>query len=262
VIKRLTAGVGALFVSAAVLFAGGAAGATAPRAQLRDFACQSALDPGNRSVSVTAVMRPVPGTKHMSVRFDLLTAQPGAAPAAIHSGDLGKWIKPANPTVGQLPGDVWNVQKQVVPLAAPATYRFRVSFRWLGARDRILEQSEQLSRRCDQRELRPDLLVQSITVTALPNQPQQNLYTAVIANQGNSAAGPFSVLFAPGDGSATTTDTVALLRAHSARSLEFVGPRCTTGTAPTITADSALQIHDLNRANNALTATCPAAAGG
>jgi hypothetical protein len=244
--KRLTAAVGALLVGAASLFAGGAAGAMTPRAQLRDFACQSALDPGNRSVSVTAVMRPVPGTKHMSVRFDLLSAQPGAAPTAIHSGDLGRWIKPPNPTLGQLAGDVWNVQKQVVPLA----------------RNRILDQSQQLSRRCDQRELRPDLLVQSITVTPLPNQPHNDLYTAVIANQGNSAAGPFAVLFAPGDGSATTTDTIALLRAHSTQSLAFVGPLCATATAPTITADSALQIHDLNRANNALTATCPAPPGG
>lgn len=259
--KRLTAAVGALLVGAASLLAGGAAGAMTPRAQLRDFACQAALDPGNRSVSVTAVMRPVPGTMHMFVRFDLLSAQPGAEPTTIRSGDLGKWIKPPDPTLGQLPGDVWSVRKPVVPLAAPATYRFRVSFRWLGARNRLLDQSQQLSRRCDQRELRPDLLVQSITVTALPNQ-HNDLYTAVIANQGNSAAGPFSVLFAPGDGSATTTDTVALLRAHSSQSLAFVGPLCATATAPTITVDSALQVHDLNRANNALTATCPAPPGG
>ncbi len=258
--KRLTAG--ALLVSAAMLFAGGAKGATAPRAQLRDFDCQTALDPGNRSVSVTAVMRPVPGTEHMSVRFDLLSAQPGAAPTAIHSGDLGKWIKPSNPTLGQLPGDVWNLQKEVVPLADPGTYRFRVSFRWLGAQHRILEQSEQLSRGCDQRELRPDLLVQSITVTALPNQPGSDLYTAVIENHGNSAAGPFSVLFVPGDGSASTTSTVTLLPPHEAQALSFVGPLCTSATAPTVTADSALQIHDLDRANNALTASCPATAGG
>ncbi len=260
--KRLTAGMGALLVGALILFAGGAAGATAPRAQLRDFACHSALDPGNRSVTVTAVMRPVADTKHMSVRFDLLSSRPGAAPTAIHSGDLGKWIKPPNQTLGQLPGDVWSVQKQVVPLTAPASYRFRVSFRWLGSRQRILDQSEQLSRRCDQRELRPDLQVQSIVVTALSDQPHNDLYTAVIANAGNSDAGPFAVLFSPRDGSGTTTDTVALLHAHSTHSLQFVGPLCTTATAPTITADSALQVHDLNRANNALTATCPAAAGG
>jgi hypothetical protein len=263
VIKRLTAGVGALLAGVAMLFAvGGAGAATAPRAQLRAFACQTALDPGDRSVSVTAVMRPVPGTRHMTVRFDLFSSQAGAGPTAIDVGDLGTWIKPSNPTLGQLPGDVWNLQKQVVPLAAPATYRFRVSFRWLGAHNRTLQTAERFSPRCHQRELRPDLVVQSIAVTPLPNQPHKELYTAVIANQGNSAAGPFLVLFAPGDGSATATRTVALLRPHSASSVDFVGPLCTAATAPTITADSALQVHDLDRANNVLTATCPAGAGG
>lgn len=261
--KRLTAGVGALLMGATVLFATtAAAGAAPPRAQLRAFACQNALDPGNRSVSVTSVMRPIPGTTHMSVRFELFSAQAGGAPTPIHSGDLGTWIKPSNATLGQLPGDVWNLQKQVVPLAAPATYRFRVSFRWLGAHNAILGTAGLRSPRCRERELRPDLLVQSISVTALPNQPNSDLYTAIIGNQGNSAAGPFLVLFAPGDGSATTTSTVNLLGAHSTTALDFVGPLCTSASAPTITADSALSVHDLNRANNALTATCPAAAGG
>jgi hypothetical protein len=261
--KRLTAGVGALLVGAAGLFATtGAVGATLPRAQLRAFACQNALDPGNRSVSVTSVMRPVPGTTHMSVRFDLFSTQAGGAPTAIHAGDLGTWIKPANPTLGQLPGDVWNLQKQVVPLAAPATYRFRVSFHWLGAHNRILATAQHQSPRCRQRELRPDLLVQTISVSPQPNQPNSDLYTAVIANQGNGDAGPFLVLFAPGDGSATTTKTIDLLPGHSTTSLSFVGPLCTSASAPTITADSALSVHDLNRDNNALTATCPATAGG
>ena len=261
--RRLTAGVGALLAGVAVLFAATGAGAAAPpRAQLRAFACQNALDPGGRSVSVTAVMRPVTGTRRMTVRFDLFSSVSGAAPVAIHFGDLGTWIKPDNPTLGQLPGDVWNLQKQVVPLAAPASYRFRVDFRWIGAHDRILDSAELITPRCRERELRPDLSVQSIAVTALPDHPSQDLYTAVIANQGNSAAGPFSVLFSPGDGSATTTRPIAFLRAHDSRAVNFIGPACTTATAPTVTADSALQIHDLNRANNALTATCPASANG
>ena len=104
--------------------------------------------------------------------------------------------------------------------------------------------------------------MQSITVTAIPGRPHHDLYTALIANTGNSAAGPFSVLFAPADGSPASTRQVATLGAHRHRTISFVGPLCTTATAPTITADSALQIHDLNRANNALTATCPAPSSG
>jgi len=230
-----------------------------PRAQLRGFACQPALDPPDRSVSVTAVMRPLPGTKHMSVKVDLLiSGTASSAEKVVRAGDLGVWIKPENPTLGQLPGDVWNLHKQVVELAAPAAYRFRVVFRWTGAHGRVLGSAVRYSLSCRQRELRPDLLVRSIAVTAIPSRPDRALYSAVIANAGNTAAGPFAVLFAPADGSAPKTHTVALLRAHSSHTENFVGPLCTAASDPTITVDSASQVDDLNRANNALTATCPA----
>ena len=35
------------------------------------------------------------------------------------------------------------------------------------------------------------MLVKSVTVTAIAHQPHKQRYTAVIANQGASAAGPF-----------------------------------------------------------------------
>ena len=70
------------------------------------------------------------------------------------------------------------------------------------------------------------------------------------------------VLFAPADGSATETQTVALLRAHSSITESFVGPVCTADNAPTITADSTSEVDDLNRDNNALTAICPASPSG
>lgn len=238
----------------------GASGAAdpAPRAQLRGFACQRALDPSNRSISVTAVMRPLTGTRHLALKFDLLYT-PGEGPpdTFLRAGDLGRWIAPANASLGQLPGDVWNLHKQVVNLPAPATYRFRVVFRWTGTGGRELGQMVLDSRRCHQPELRPDLLVTSIAVSAVQGQPGSDLYTAVIANQGNSGAGPFEVLFAPADGSTPKTHTVSFLPAHSEETETFVGPQCTAATDPTITADAASQVDDLNRANNSLTATCP-----
>jgi hypothetical protein len=39
--------------------------------------------------------------------------------------------------------------------------------------------------------------------------------------------------------------------------MTFTGPVCSASTAPTITADSAHQVDDLNRSNNVLTAVCP-----
>jgi hypothetical protein len=230
-----------------------------PRAQLHDFTCMRALDPPNRSIAVTAVMRPLAGTEHMALKFELLTsAGAGAGQRPVRAGGLGGWITPDDPTLGQLPGDVWNLEKSVVDLAAPASYQFRATFRWTAAEGRTLGTVVRYSRSCRERELRPDLLVSSITVSAISGKPDQQLYTAVIANAGNSAAGPFEVLFAPADGTQAQTRTVGWLKAHASVTTRFVGPLCSGATDPTITADSTMEVDDLNRANNSLTATCPA----
>lgn len=255
--RRLCAGVCALIAGVLLLIPSPGLGSAPPRAELQAFTCRNGLDPAQRSVSVTAVMRPLVGTWHLAVKFDLLVSR-GTAPAkALRAGDLGVWITPDNPTLGELPADVWNLQKSVVELSAPASYRFRVQFRWKDQQHHVLGTVVRYSRRCEERELRPDLLVRSISVSAA-NQPNRDLYGAVIANAGNSAAGPFEVLFAPADGSGTITRTVSLLAAHSSRVEDFVGPVCSASTAPTITVDSAHQVDNLDRSNTALTASCPA----
>lgn len=260
--RRFCIGLCALAVGA-LLLPGAGLGSAPPRAALRGFTCVRGLDPVDRSVGVTAVMRPLPGTRHLAIKVNLLLSHgPGTAPKAVRAGDLGVWISPENPTLGQLAGDVWNLQKSVVDLAVAGEYRFRVQYRWTGADHHVLGTAARLSRRCMQRELRPDLQVASITVSTVAGQPDRNLYSALIANTGNTAAGPFDVLFAPADGSTTTTRAIPLLRAHTTLTETFTGPICTAGTAPTVTADSADQVDDLNRENNSLRANCPAPAGG
>jgi hypothetical protein len=214
-------------------------------------------------MAVTAVMRPLPGTRHMALKFELLRRPHGAPGAhAVRAAGLGVWIKPETRTLGQLPGDVWNLQKSVVNLAAPATYRFRAVFRWTGASDNTLGTVTRYSQRCHQRELRPDLRVSSITVLTISTSPALQQYRAVIENAGNSGAGPFEVLFDPADGVGAQTQTVSWLGAHTSIIVAFVGPLCTSQTDPTITADSTLEVDDLNRANNSQTTTCPPALGG
>jgi hypothetical protein len=255
-VKRLCV-TGALLITA-YLCVPVAATASSPRAQLTDYLCQQALDPATRAVSVTAVMRPLPGTKKLSVRFALLTrSQVSPAPTPVRAGDLGTWISPTDRSLGQQPGDVWKVSKPVVGLTAPASYRFRVSFRWSGAGGGLLGSAVRYSPRCSQPELRPDLAVSSIGVDPVAARPNRDTYVVEIANLGASAAGPFEVLFAPGDGSPANTDTVAHLGAHRTVRVTFVGPLCSAGGAPTITADPNNQIDDFNLSNNVLTATCP-----
>jgi hypothetical protein len=251
-----------LLASPALLVGPASAAATikVPRDTLTGFACQRALDPPSRSVSVKAVMRPVTGTRALSLKFDVLEKQAGTTRALTGAGDLGVWLSPKDPTLGRRPGDVWELTKAVSNLDAPASYRFRITFRWLGADDRVLATAVRHSSRCAQPELRPDVLVKSVAVTAIAHRPHRELYTAVIANRGASSAGPFQVLFAPGDSSASQTRTVIHIAAHSARRLSFVGPLCTAASPPTVVADANDQVDDANRNNNALTVTCASGA--
>jgi len=261
-VRRLVTGLAAVatVVLAPVAWASTTPGSTAPppRSVLGSFACTHALDPGARAIAIKAIMRPLTGTRKMAMRFELLQRSPGLPVQQVSGGDLGVWRTPPNPTLGQLAGDVWRVQKSVYNLAVPFTYQFRVSFRWTGAHGKVLGTATRYSRTCRQRELRPDLAVTSITVSAIAGHPKKELYTAVIANQGLTGAGPFQVLFAPGDTSAPTTDTISFLGAGKKRTLSFTGPVCDSANPPTVSADSASQVDDFDRTNNVMAATCPA----
>jgi hypothetical protein len=196
----------------------------------------------------------------MAMRFELLSKTKANRPLIVVSGrDLGNWLSPSNPpTLGQRPADKWTVSHPVVGLAAPATYRLRVTFRWTGAHGRLLGTAVRITPKCFQPELRPDLTVQSITVQPIAGKPSLDQYVAVIRNAGATAAGQFEVLFAPGGSNpGVKTRVVQRLAAHSSRDETFVGPACTATTAPTVTVDPLDQVADFNRSNNSLTATCP-----
>jgi hypothetical protein len=210
-------------------------------------------------MSIDAVMRPLTGTMKMAIRFELLSKTKAHRPSVVVSGrDLGNWLSPSNPTLGQRPADKWTVSHPVVGLAAPATYRMRVTFRWTGAHGRLLGTVVRMTPKCFQPELRPDLIVQSITVQPIAGKPRLDQYVAVIRNAGATAAGQFEVLFAPGGSNpGVKTRVVQRLAAHSFRNETFVGPACTATTAPTVTVDPLDQVADFNRSNNSLTATCP-----
>jgi len=240
---------------------GAAAFAGAPETQLGSVECRRALDPKARLVAVEATMRPVDGTLKMAMMFDLLRARgPGAPFRVVHGRGLGKWIHPANPTLGQLPGDVWNVQQKVRNLPAPARYRYRVRFRWTGAGGRVLHEATQLSPVCYEPELRPDLLVRSLTVKPIAAQASEDSYTAVIANRGLTAAGPFDVELTLA-AAAPQSQNVPRLAPHASRRETFTGPACTRGSPVTVTVDPTREVDDYDRANNSLTVTCPAASG-
>jgi hypothetical protein len=256
---------GALAASGAC--ASGAAAAapvSASHVRLRHFVCQRAMDPAARAVSTTAVMHSVDGATKLLLRFQLLSQTKRGGPwASIPGGDLNAWISPNNQTLGIRAGDIWILNKQVVNLAAPATYHFRVFFRWIGAHNRVLGQASRDSANCVQPELRPDLAMWPIEVASDPTDPNFDFYTATIRNNGVTAAGSFQVLFAPGGGAPwapVRSSTVSGLPAHTTTTFRFRGPVCSSTVTPTISADPTGMVDDYNRANNAKTAACPAGA--
>jgi hypothetical protein len=235
--------------------ASGAAGPP-PRSQLRSFVCQKALDPPTRAVSIQAVMRPVTGTAKMQMRFDLMRRTRAGAPFKLVRGhSLGSWLTPENPTLGQRPGDVWIVNHPVVGLPAPATYRFRVSFRWIGSNGKQLSNAVQSSPTCWQPELRADLLVRSLTVTPLASG--KSAYVATIANRGLAAAGPVEVDLA-GVGTTPQEQTLSSVGPKSSTRERFIAPACTPGANLAVTVDPSHTIDEYDFANNVLTMPCPA----
>jgi hypothetical protein len=246
--------------------------AAPPSTQLAKPICHRALLPAARKIAVTAVMRPVNGTTSMAMMFDLQRARHRFGPfVSVRGGGLGKWIHPGNPTLGQRPGDIWKLDQKVENLPATAYYRFRVRFRWTGTAGHTLQTSSAAGPTCFQPELRPDLLVRSLTVRPVAAQPAtgqqpttqsataqpaQDRYVATVANRGRTASGPFEVeLILPGKPPQTLT--MSGLAPHAARRETFTGAACTPGSRLTVIADPNASVLDYNRANNARTVQCP-----
>jgi hypothetical protein len=209
-------------------------------------------------------MRPLTGTAKMQMKFDLLRqTKPQTRFMSVRGRGLGTWISPDDPTLGQRPGDVWILTHPVVNLAAPATYKFRVTFKWIGAQGQTLGTATQPSPTCYQPELRADLLVRSLSVNPITSGPAAGewAYTAEVANRGLTGAGPVQVQFADGS-SAPMSATVAWVGPKSSASHRFVAPACTAGSTLTVTVDPTQSIDEYDYANNALTIACPAAASG
>jgi hypothetical protein len=247
----------AVLASAGAAAASGAAG-SAPRALLDESVCQRALDPGQRLVSVRAVMRPLKGTRKLEMRFELLSKAPPATTfSPVQGAGLGSWVSPTDPvTLGQRPGDIWRLSHPVADLPAPASYRFQVTFRWIGRNGRVLGAEVRSTRNCFQPELRPDLAAVSFDAQPVAGHPKKDAYSAVIADEGATGAGPFQVQFT--FGTVVKDHTVTHIRAHQELTFNFQGPVCDSTAPPTMTIDPDQQVDDYNRTNNSITATCPA----
>jgi hypothetical protein len=214
---------------------------SAPRAALADVICRKSLAADGRSLSVSAVMRPVKDTRHMQVLFDLLQAPVGGPFTAVAAPGLDTWLSPTNPpTLGQNPKDVWTINHKVEGLRVLDVYRFRVEFRWLGRKDRVLSSRALHTNNCTEPDLRPDVEVTAVTVVAPdPAHPKKYEYVTTLRNVGGSAAGPFQLQlsYSTLTGLSTFSRTIKHIGAHTTQTITQVAPPCEDGQAVEVSAD-------------------------
>ncbi len=244
--------------------AAGAASAAGdlPRADLRGFVCHNALDPADRSMSVTAVMRPVAGTQKLQLKFDLLVSEHGGAgDEDLAGGNLGVWLTPKNPTLGPAARRRLELHQVVVRAGRAGGVPVPGLVPLAGPDGKVLGTAQRSARRCSQRELRPDLMVvEPDRRHAGPGHPSQDTYTAVIAqrrgDRRRAVRGRLSALRQSQRDQ--TSDQSSAWARYSQRTAFRSSDRCARPPArPTIIADSTHQVPTISiRPTTRCTATC------
>lgn len=233
------------------------AAAQASAAKVKGYVCQTAVMPAQRGMSITAVMHGIPGTARMAMKFELLRRTRRHSPAkSVSAPGLKTWLMPKNPTLGSRPADTWVVKHPVVELAAPAYYRFKVTFRWFNSSGDAIGQTDRRSPVCFQPQRQPDLAVmQGWSSAAQPGQ-----YAAVVRNRGATTSSKFNLEVAAASNGmilASSLNPLDPLAAHQQETVLLHGAACTPGQAVDITVKPTDPSADYDVADNTVTVTCP-----
>jgi hypothetical protein len=237
----------------AALVAAPGAQAAAPAGRVVLTSCTTGLDPAARTATYEGRMRRVAGTSRMQMRFALQVRQNGAKRwAGVHGPGLGVWVT-SDRGVAR-----YSFSKGIENLAARATYRVAVRFRWLDARGRRLDTDAAVSKVCREPDLRPNLVAQHVDVQRI-GDPARRRYAVTVGNVGATAAGAFDVSFGLASGALAPQRVVDLGPAVSTV-VAFEGPRCQAGSTLQATVDPAGLVDESAEADNTLAVPCPQSA--
>ena len=249
--RRLVSTLAVLGLTAVTLPAGADAARPVPlRATLTS--CETGATSAERSAVFSASMPRIKGAERMELRFDFLQRRPGDDDfVRLEVPKLGTWER-AQPRVL-----AYVVEKRVNALAAPAAYRVRVRFRWLGADGHVLKHSERRSPICTQLDPRPDLVFEKVTTKATVD-PRQARYDVVVRNRGRGVTTAFAVVTLAVGGARVPSETVSPIAAGAAETVTFFGPRCDGATVLDLMLDTAGAIEEAGESNNTLRLPCAA----
>lgn len=108
-------------------------------------ACTPAAEQAERSATFVGEMSAVPGTARMMMRIELLERLPGEPVFhPVSSPGLGVWLRSSQGV------KTYKDLDRVTDLAAPATYRALIRFRWVNARGHAVKSTELRTPECDE----------------------------------------------------------------------------------------------------------------
>jgi len=105
--------------------------------------CVTSVEQAERAATFQGEMNAIPGTARMEMRIDVFERAPHElAFHAVIAPGLGVWRTAANGV------KTYRYLKEVTNLSAPAYYRAAVRFRWLNAKDRLIQATELRTPKC------------------------------------------------------------------------------------------------------------------
>ena len=215
--------------------------------------CRPAVKQLDRQLVVTGDMLSLRRGNRMEMRFDLYTKTLSDPTwKLVQAPDLGIWNR-AKPGRTE-----YKFRQKTLNLAAPASYKMRVTFHWVGP-----GAAETFARRttkvCEQRDPRPNLRV--VRLDASPIKGGLADYIVVIRNVGAStASGPngFDTALAIDGVTQPPNKNVLGLPAGASTQHRWRAPRCKQGGTVKATVDPDQRIDQSDRADDVLELPCPA----
>ena len=224
----------------------------ADAASVKVVDCVPALDPVERTATFEARMRPARESERMQVRFTLQVREDGLhAWRRVGAEGFDTWLT-SLPAVRR-----YSYAKTVTNLAAPATYRTVVRFRWLDADGAVVKSTRITSLSCRQPDMRPDLEARRVDVLPGPDADTRR-YAVTVRNDGRTDADPFAATLRAADDEPATLALLGLA-AGTQRVVTFTGPACAAGAPLTVTLDPDEAVEERDEDDNVLVVPCPPA---
>src|SRR3954452_17752585 len=216
--------------------------------------CHSDVAPLDRRITWVGEMSSLKAGNRMEMRFDVYVRTPtDPVWRLVTAPDLGIWNRAKAGTTA------YKFRQKAVNLTAPASYKARVTFRWLGPGKADKTVKVKTSKVCQQTDPRPNLRV--VRLDATPLKGSMANYQVVVRNTGGSAAtGPngFDVSLAVDGVTQAPNKNVLGLRPGESVQVNWRAPRCAQAGSVRAAVDPDARIDQSDRADDVLELPCPA----